>query len=67
MKLSPSQQKWLSRLVAGRQERPYPDHFRSFERVMDRLMAQGLARPYVHGGWEVTELGREVAKKLSVT
>lgn len=27
-------------------------------KMMDRLCLMGLFRPYVHGGWEITDAGR---------
>jgi len=32
----------------------------AWERMMTRLCAMGLFTPYVHGGLEITEAGREV-------
>lgn len=33
----------------------------SLSRTCDRLCSKGLLKPYVHGGWEVTDAGRRVA------
>lgn len=58
--LTPSQEKWLQRLDEAEREvtRPYGDNFRTFERVMKALTARGLAKPYVHGGFVITDVGR---------
>ena len=57
-KLTPAQKRWLVRLAKGVQTRPYGDNFRSFDRLMSRLVSMGLAREYPHGGFEITEIGR---------
>lgn len=62
--LTKAQASWLRRLLGGVQERPYGDNFRTFDRVMDRLCALGLARPYVHGGYEITDAGRAEILRL---
>lgn len=60
-----AQRIWLARLAHSKRElaRPYGDNFRIFELIMEKLCALNLARPYVHGGYEITELGRTVQQE----
>jgi len=34
-------------------------------RMMDRLCAAGLFRPYVHGGYEITDEGRKALETIT--
>lgn len=37
----------------------------SKRRMMHRLSVEGLFRPYVHGGWEITDKGRAIVASRS--
>jgi hypothetical protein len=63
--LSPAQRIALelaARAQSGVLERVGPRSFgnKSWERMMGRLCARGLMKPYVHGGYEITPAGRSL-------
>lgn len=66
--MTEAQRAWLGRLGSAKQglHRPPGDNFRAFDRVMAKLCALGFARPYIHGGFEITEAGREKLDQKTV-
>jgi len=43
---------------------PQDHNFGCKRRSCEKLIEQGLARQYVHGGYEITDAGREALSKI---
>lgn len=57
--MTPGQRKMLE--ILSNQSKPYTpleNNFGSLAMVCDRLVEQGLASAYMHGGYEITDAGR---------
>ncbi len=61
-----AQKVWLRRL--GEKIQTSPDYMgwgnATFEKVMGNLCKLGYAEPYVHGGYQITDAGREALRGL---
>lgn len=65
MKVTAPMRRGLAELVGARDghvDKLWPKGFAkaSWNRMMDRLCALGLARPYLHGGYQITGAGRDM-------
>lgn len=54
-----AQREMLERIkTAEREYKPIEYNFKSKTRVCEKLVGMGLASRYVHGGYEITDVGR---------
>jgi hypothetical protein len=60
--LTPPQLKMLGRFESTGYFTPYQDSYRNKERMLNRMVTMGLVSHYVHGGYAITEAGREILK-----